>query len=158
MKKPGVTITTMHFTVSAPPSPEAQLTLLREARAYVADKRRWCKRTMSKRSRLPWRPARACGLGAVLLVPLVDDATGDTMPVRLMAQSRLNAMSNRLYGWNMGQVNDVLGHAEMLRVYDYAIAALAEHQADQREAGLHFGDPTIHINGETFCGTSVTYA
>ena len=94
--------------------------LLVEARAYIADGSRWCQ------DRLADEEGRVCALGAV---QVCFSTEGRFHGAHDMALSLLQRASLVLYRVNvtarthpMAQVNDDLGHAAVLRCYDWAIA------------------------------------
>ncbi len=87
--------------------------LLVEARAYIADGSRWCQNA-------PDKGKKSCALGAIMRV--YDRRTTKDANT---AMSLLNQATHALYLHpyiGIVQVNDRLGHAAVLRCYDFAIA------------------------------------
>ena len=92
------------------------------ARALIADPTRWTRyrlaRTDTGKPVEVANPAacRFCAVGAIARVTGRRPVSGDE-------SYHLSRAAHRLFGQDIVNVNDILGHAEVLRVYDEAIAS-----------------------------------
>lgn len=100
--------------------------LLKAARARIADEARWTQGELA-RTATGWkckptspRAVRWCGMGTVMA-----EGSGSWRD----AQDALREACLRLFRKSTPGVNDVLGHAAMLRAFDAAIADTAPEEA-----------------------------
>src|SRR4051794_6712739 len=93
--------------------------VLKQARGLIEDPRNWVQGNFAVAegdAPVPpshWAASRWCALGAIK--KFADSE------LRIIASARIQQSAQDLYGEHIEQVNDDLGHAEVMRVFDLAI-------------------------------------